>query len=340
PYMRIKKSSQPTTHITCTRMERDLSAEVAYLRGDVRIHHSDYNILADLATYTDAKELIEIPDNPRILGKGEYLTGDRILYYTGEEKAVLDGRAIYATYEQPAEERISLEQFARTHGPVSDEALEKARRENPDRARQIAEKEKTAKEESSGPLLQVLSADRIEHIFKDKKNPITHITGNVLFTDPYRQLRSPALTGTGPSLAVLTTDQGVEFLDKKENVRVKAREMDYQRQKQFLTLSGDPEVEFLDEKTQEVTGTLTGAYIERDFQTEVTIARGNVELNRGSDRARGEIARYEEKNGYLEFIGNPRIFRDGSWIQCSKVRMYPDQDRIIFEKNIKGAVIQ
>ena len=141
-------------------------------------------------------------------------------------------------------------------------------------------------------------------------------------------------------MATLSTDQGVEFIDKEENIRVKSREMEYQRQKQFLTLTGKPLVEFLDEKTGEVTGTLTGAFIERDFQAEVTLARGNVELNRGQDRARGEIARYEEKDGYLEFIGNPRIYRDGSWIQCSLVRMYPDQDRIIFEKNIQGAIVE
>ena len=339
PYMRIKKKGQETTHITCVRMERDLAEKVAYLKEDVRIHHSDYNILADTASYTDAKELIEIPDNPRILGKGEYLTGNRILYYTGEEKAILEGKTLYATYEPEKIVTQDLETYARLHGPLREKAMEEARKEAERRGQPLPDQPQKEKK-PSGPVLQILSADRIEHLFADKKNPVTRITGNVIFTDPTRELRSPALVGTGPSMAVLSTDQGVEFIDKEENIRVKAREMEYKRQEQFLTLTGDPLVEFLDEKTGEVTGTLTGAFIERDFQSEVTLARGNVELNRGEDKARGEIARFEEKEGYLEFIGNPRIYRDGSWIQCSLVRMYPDQDRIVFEKNIQGAIVE
>lgn len=338
PYMRIKKSGQQTTHITCVRMERDLAAEVAYLKEDVRIHHSDYNILADIASYTDEKELIEIPGNPRILGKGEYLTGDRILYFTGEEKAILEGRTLYATYEPETIDTPNLEQYARTHGPVSEKALQEAKEKARKTGQPIPEDKPEKK--SEGPILQILSADRIEHQFADKKNPVTRIEGNVVFTDPTRELHSPLLIGNGPSLATLSTDKGVEFIDKAENIRVKSREMEYRRQQQFLTLTGDPLVEFLDEETGEVTGTLTGAFIERDFQAEVTLARGNVELNRGQEKARGEIARYEEKAGYLEFIGNPRIYRDGSWIQCSLVRMYPDQDRIVFEKNIRGAVVE
>lgn len=370
PYMRIKKQGQETTHVTCVRMERDLAAEVAYLKEDVRIHHSDYNILADQASYTDEKEVIEIPGKPRILGKGEYLTGDRILYYTGEEKAILEGRTIYATYEPEKVETSNLETYARTHGPISDRAIREAEkrapRQNPaEKPREdyrnnsgrdsskdaqdatdvpdiasFQDGDPTSSKKPSGPVLQVLSADRIEHNFSDKKNPITRIEGNVVFTDPDRELRSPLLIGTGPSMATLSTDQGVELIDRKENIRVKSREMEYKRVEQFLTLTGDPLVEFLDEETGEVTGTLTGAFIERDFQAEVTLARGNVELNRGQDRARGEIARYEEKNGYLEFLGNPRVFRDGSWIQCSLVRMYPDEDRIVFEKNITGAIVE
>lgn len=338
PYMRIKKPGQQTTHITCVRMERDLAAEVAYLKEDVRIHHSDYNILADVASYTDEKELIEIPGNPRILGKGEYLTGDKILYYTGEEKAILEGRTLYATYEPEKINTPNLEEYARTHGPVSEKALKEAREKARESGQTVPEEKPEKKDQS--PVLQILSADRIEHTFADKKNPVTRIEGNVVFTDPTRELHSPLLIGSGPSLATLSTDQGVEFIDKEENIRVKSREMEYKRQEQFLTLTGDPLVEFLDADTGEVTGTLTGAFIERDFQAEVTLARGNVELNRGQEKARGEIARYEEKEGYLEFIGNPRIYRDGSWIQCSLVRMYPDQDRIIFEKNIRGAVVE
>ena len=340
PYMRIKKPGQETTHITCVRMERDLAEKIAYLKEDVRIHHSDYNILADTASYTDAKELIEIQENPRILGKGEYLTGDKILYYTGEEKAVLEGKTLYATYEPETIIVPNLETYARTHGPLREKALEEARKEAERRGETLPDPDAKEKKKPSGPVLQILSADRIEHLFADKKNPVTRITGNVIFTDPTRELRSPALVGTGPSMAVLSTDQGVEFIDKEESIRVKSREMEYKRQEQFLTLTGDPLVEFLDEETGDVTGTLTGAFIERDFQAEVTLARGNVELNRGEDRARGEIARYEEKEGYLEFIGNPRIYRDGSWIQCSLVRMYPDQDRIVFEKNIQGAIVE
>ncbi|HBS06376.1 MAG TPA: hypothetical protein DEA96_15515, partial [Leptospiraceae bacterium] len=295
PYMRIKKPGQETTHITCVKMERDLAEKIAYLKEDVRIHHSDYNILADKASYTDAKEMIEIPDNPRILGKGEYLTGDRILYYTGEEKAILEGKTLYATYEPETITVPNLENYARLNGPLREKAIEEARKEAEKRGETLPDPDAEQKK-PTGPVLQVLSADRIEHLFADKKNPVTKITGNVIFTDPTRELRSPALVGTGPSMAVLSTDQGVEFIDKEENIRVKSREMEYKRQEQFLTLTGDPLVEFLDEETGEVTGTLTGAFIERDFQAEVTLARGNVELNRGEDRARGEIARYEEKD--------------------------------------------
>lgn len=320
PYLLSQKKGQKPTRITCQRIERDLAEKKAYLKGDVRIHHQGWNVLASEAVYTDETSTVVMDKNPVILGVEEFMTGNLLSYNTDTKEIILDGKAFYSSMNSEENDPPGLEEFARS-----------------------------PKRQSLYPGVQSVSSDRMKYNFADSKKPKLDIVGEVIFTDDYRLMFAPEFRASGDKMNHIE-GFSVQMTDTVEDVQVVAGKLDYHKDKKLLVLTEKPVVNFLKEDAIEpgkltqpdkdqISAVLSAEYIERDMDKQETSARGNVIITQNNDQARGEQAFYSEKEGSILMTGSPVLERDGAKISCREILMYPDEQRVKFEKNIKGVIL-
>lgn len=294
-------------------MVRDMANNVSILDGDVRIYSDGWTILSAQARYLDAEKRIDMDNYPLVFGRGQYLTGQRLSYYTDAKKLSFHGGTLNL---RTGEEEIKAQ------GPP------------PTLEQYVRRGEEKGGLEGSGP--SALSADSIEHDFSDRERPRTILKGNVLFTRENLRVSAPSLESTGRSGEYLVASEGVESVDRKQNMRIVAGRMIYERAARNLRLEKDPRIDFLAKDTGETTGSLSGALIERNFESKETRAQGGVRLLQGGVTAVGQSAVYREDTGALIMEGEPGIEQEQGKIRCEKIVYYPDKRRLILMNRIRG----
>lgn len=302
--------------LTSGRMVRKMADSVSVLEGDVRIATEGWTIVGENAVFADKDKKIDLPGDPMIFGNGQFITGNTLSYFTEERKLVLHGdivnirredNSIVADKKQP-----TLEQYVRS-----------GERDNRDL-------------DISGP--GTLTADEITHDFKDKENVKTIVRGNVLFTREGLRIAAPSLESIGSSATHLIAREGVDSTDHKQNLHITAGKMVYERASRMLKLEQDPKIEFLKKDSVEVTGSLSGALIERNFETKQTIARGNVRLVQSDVTAVGQKAVFQEDTGAVVIEGEPGIEQEKGIIRCEKIVYYPEKKRLLLMNRIRGSL--
>ena len=211
---------------------------------------------------------------------------------------------------------VPLETFARNGGRTFD----------PDATRRT---EKRA-------VLSLLSANRIVYRFADGLPPVTEVQGDVLLTRGGLLIRTPVLKADGDGFNRIYTQKGVFMHDRDQHIKVRAGSMEYGRKEETLRLESDPRIEFLEKDSEEITATLHGAVIERDFKAGRTQARGNVRIVREAYTASGELATYHEREDVVILEGDPRLKDKGGEISCEKVLLYPKKNRVLLLNRITG----
>jgi lipopolysaccharide export system protein LptA len=130
----------------------------------------------------------------------------------------------------------------------------------------------------------------------------------------------------------------VDSTDHKQNLHITAGKMVYERASRMLKLEQDPKIEFLKKDSVEVTGSLSGALIERNFETKQTIARGNVRLVQSDVTAVGQKAVFQEDTGAVVIEGEPGIEQEKGIIRCEKIVYYPEKKRLLLMNRIRGSL--
>lgn len=313
PGMTSSGRNRKPAHLTASRMVRDMANNVSTLDGDVRIYSDGWTILAQAARFLDKEKRIDMADWPLVFGRGQYLTGATLSYFTEAKRLSFDGGTLNLRNGEeevkPASAPPSLEQYVRRG-------------------------EGSGGLEGSGP--SALSADSIVHDFSDKDKPKTTLKGNVLFTRESLRVTAPSLESIGRSGEYLVASEGVESLDRKQNLRIVAGRMVYERALKNLRLEKDPRIDFLAKDSDETTGSLSGALIERNFETKETTAQGGVRLLQGGVTAVGQRAVYREDTGALVMEGEPGIEQAQGKIRCEKIVYYPEKRRLILMNRIRG----
>ena len=329
PYMTIKKNkNESQTLITTNSMIRDLSESKTLLEGDVRIYRDGWTVLGDRGNQSDQMDEIILEKNPVILDRDRFLTGNNLHYKLKDKKIVLDGRVFsilragrITAPDAEKNEIIPLEEFARKGGELPSK-----------KTAGINDTSEIDKE------LSVLSSDSIVYNYTGSEYPVAEIHGNVLLTQEDFYLKSPLIKTMGKSFETIYTKNGVEMLDRKENIHVTAGEMFYERSKRFMRLDLYPKMEFLKKDSEEIEGTLEASVIETNFNTKETLARGNVLLSQKQFTATGEIATYKSEEDLIIMEGSPSITQGGGTVSSEKIYIYPRTNRVLLKNRIRGSM--
>ncbi|MCE9600088.1 MAG: hypothetical protein K8S54_19160 [Spirochaetia bacterium] len=314
PRMQSDGKGRKPVHLTAGKMVRNMGTRISTLDGDVRIATDGWTILGDHARFEDQGKRIDIPDQPIVFGAGQFLSGKTMSYYTEEKKIVYQDEII----------NIRQEEVSATPTPVND-SLEAFIRRG-DHASGFVD--------ISGP--GVLTADQIVHDFSNREEPITTVRGNVLFTREGLRIAAPMLESAGKSGARLIAREGVDSTDRKQNLHITAGRMLFEREVKLLHLEQDPKIEFLKKDSDVVTGSLSGAQIERNFDTKQTVARGGVKLVQSDVTAVGQKAVYQEDSGAIVLEGEPGIQQENGFLKCEKIVYYPEKRRLILMNRLRG----
>lgn len=315
PGMVSSGRNRKPAHLTSTQMVRDMASSVSTLEGDVRIYSDGWTILAKGARFEDKEKRIDMEDWPVVFGRGQYLTGSVLHYFTEAKKLSFEGGTLNLRSgdeeTQTEKKPPTLEQHVRRGDSESEGGLE-----------------------GNGP--SALSSDSIVHDFSDRDKPRTTVKGNVLFTRDQLRITAPSLESIGRSGEYLVASEGVESVDRRQNLRIVAGRMVYERTSRNLRLEKEPRIDFLDKDSAETTGSLSGALIERNFETKETIAQGGVRLVQSGVTAVGQRAVYREDTGALLMEGEPGIEQAQGKIRCEKIVYYPEKRRLILLNRIRG----
>ena len=331
PYMVVPgEGNRAPALVSTTRMTRDLAEKKSILDGDVRIRQDTWSLIGDRGEYTDENDTIVLEANPVILGLEQFMIGQRLVYEVNNRTIRLDGRVVHISRTAPAsgepranisEDPPSLEQFARRPGQPT---------------------EREPGEPGDGK--SVLSADQVVYRFPAGAEVRTRVQGEVLLTRGGFRLTAAYLDAIGQDFGTIRTAGGVDMRDSGERVRVVSNQMLYDRNRARMRLEGLP-VPFIEFYAQDAEiaaappqATLYGSVIERDFDSRETLARGNVRIVREAYEASAETARYDEEAGIVLMQGNTALFDGRNRIQCEKIFFYPDENRILLHRNIRGTV--
>jgi len=321
PYMTVQKKGQKPTRITTTKMVRYLGQRKSVFDGDVRLFHEEWTILGDRGEMLDETSQIKILEVPYIFGDNRFLSGKNLKYMVKDRMIVLNDEVMFLSGENELDENrpfkpIPLETFARNGGRLSTEADQK------------------------GASATQVSAENLLYNFSTDSYPVAEMNGNVLVTGTEIYAKTPFLRTKGEDFDTVYTDQGIEMIDKKENIHFTAGEMFYERKKRKMRLDLYPKMEFFNKESSMLDGTLEAAVIETDFNTENTVARGNVRIDRKDFSATGEIATYHKAKKVIVLEGDPSVTRGSGTIQSEKIFIYPETNRILFSRGLRGYIAE
>ncbi len=328
PYMIVQKEGKKPVLISSVRMMRDLQESVSILDQDVRAYNEGWFLFGSQAQYIDRDDVFKIDQNPVVLGKDQFLTGNSLVYYPSLKKIILTGEVVQYAYgggldlapRNDRSERPTLENYARSGG----------RRQNPETA---------AEEKPAEPLVSIISSDSLEYDFS-KEEPVTELKGSVVLSRGGLKMVTEYLMAIGKDYHLIHTDRGIDMIDRERNVHVVSGTMDYNRSTQNLRLENSPRMDFMKKGTDEINAVLTGTVIERNFNSGETQARGNVTIERDNYKATGEMATYHENEDLIVMEGAPSLKQGNGTVECEKILIYPDKNRVLLVNRIRGYVLE
>jgi lipopolysaccharide export system protein LptA len=318
PKMVVQKTKrEPPLRITTNRMVRHLSERRSVFEGDVRIFHQEWAVVGDHGTMLDEKSEITLEKNPMIFGPNQFLTGDHLIYNTRTRELVLNDNVLYLSsgdeISPRASEPVSLETFARRAGRIDEQAGDSIKRTE-------------------------ISARTLAYHLGVGDAPTAELRGDVLITGTDLYARTPYLRTKGRDFGTIYTDQGIDMIDKVENIHVTAGEMFYERKARKMRLDLHPRMEFLGKQEGLQSGILEAAVIETNFATRETLARGDVRIQRENFSAAGEIASYRRDERVIVLEGDPSLRQGASTMQSEKIYIYPDTEKVLLFNRIRGYI--
>lgn len=334
PRMFVKRGNTENPVLVMARkIQRNIADGETIFEGDVRIIHEKQTLLAEKGIYSDKEERIELPDNPVIFSHGRFLSGKTLYYYPSSKKTLFDKEVILLSRagglglelgSSRGSETPDLESFARSGG------YREARR--PD-----SEKSETQKGEEE---ISILSSDSLEYLILAESESTIHLKGNVMLTNRELNLKSPLLQLEGKEFENIYAREGVDILERQQNIHVEAGFMRYEKETGKIRLEKEPRMEFLNKDDGEVSATLSGNIIERDSSSGLITARGDVKITREDFEAVGEEAVFNERSRVIVMEGDSGIQEGRNRIKSEKVMIFPDSNRILLLNRITGYVIE
>ncbi|PJZ78731.1 LptA/OstA family protein [Leptospira neocaledonica] len=297
PRLSFRDKTGKTTVISAKQIDRELNTKVTKLHGGVIVNHPEVTIFCAEAIFKESEHLITTDPNPILISKNRYLSGKKLSFYTNESRILL-------------EENTVLFQ--------SSEETKKDPEGN--------EKKQT--------VLTILKGDRIESRPNEENDRTVLISGNATVLRKDMKITSDNIESVGKDSRIIKARKNIKVHDRENNLLLSGNVFDYFRNENYLHLTDEGKMEFLDKNSNQVTSTITAQEFERFLDQKETVIRGNIWIKSKSTEAQGEYATYFENDESVLLEGNPRINRSGKILRAGKIVFYPREGRSILTEGV------
>ncbi|PJZ26055.1 hypothetical protein CH352_05610 [Leptospira hartskeerlii] len=297
PRLSFRDKTGKTTVISAKQIDRELSTKITKLHGGVIVNHPEVTIFCAEAVFKESEHLITTDPNPILISKNRYLSGKKLSFYTNESRILL-------------EENTVLFQ--------SSEETKKDPEGN--------EKKQT--------VLTILKGDKIESRPNEENDRTVMISGNATVLRKDIKITSDNIESVGKDSRIIKARKNIKVHDRENNLLLSGNVFDYFRNENYLHLTDEGKMEFLDKNSDQVTSTITAQEFERFLDQKETVIRGNIWIKSKSTEAQGEYATYFENDESVILEGNPRINRSGKILRAGKIVFYPREGRSILTEGV------
>ncbi|PKA14541.1 LptA/OstA family protein [Leptospira haakeii] len=297
PRLSFRDKTGKTTVISAKQIDRELSTKITKLHGGVIVNHPEVTIFCAEAVFKESEHLITTDPNPILISKNRYLSGKKLSFYTNESRILL-------------EENTVLFQ--------SSEETKKDPEGN--------EKKQT--------VLTILKGDKIESRPNEENDRTVMISGNATVLRKDMKITSDNIESVGRDSHIIKARKNIKVHDRENNLLLSGNVFDYFRNENYLHLTDEGKMEFLDKNSDQVTSTITAQEFERFLDQKETVIRGNIWIKSKSTEAQGEYATYFENDESVLLEGNPRINRSGKILRAGKIVFYPREGRSILTEGV------
>ncbi|TGM98880.1 LptA/OstA family protein [Leptospira dzoumogneensis] len=297
PRLSFRDKTGKTTVISAKQIDRELSTKITKLHGGVIVNHPEVTIFCAEAIFKESEHLITTDPDPILISKNRYLSGKSLSFYTNESRILL-------------EENTVLFQ--------SSEETKKDPEGN--------EKKQT--------VLTILKGDKIESRPNEENDRTVLISGNATVLRKDMKITSDNIESVGKDSHIIKARKNIKVHDRENNLLLSGNVFDYFRNENYLHLTDEGKMEFLDKNSDQVTSTITAQEFERFLDQKETVIRGNIWIKSKSTEAQGEYATYFENDESVLLEGNPRINRSGKILRAGKIVFYPREGRSILTEGV------
>ncbi|MCE9500770.1 MAG: hypothetical protein K8R21_09750 [Leptospira sp.] len=321
PILTHRNKENQITKITAPNIIRYLGELKTVFEKGVIIDNKEFLVIGDSAVYLEKEDRINMENYPYIFGKNRFLTGD-ILYYNSESKdVVLENNAVmYYNSLEKKRKKVSdkNEEVKKTAGVnENDTAISGQKDSKPD----------SGPEEEKIKKTSVFLGDKI--LYHSTGEKYIGVYGNANLKRDDAEFTAAYIKGFGKDFQNVEAKESVVMKDFENNVILYGNLLEYDKEQNYTHLTEDPKVEFLNEKSKEVSSTLKAVEIERFMDKKEIVARGNVSIETEDSVARGEFATYVEEEERIYLEGNPTLDKDGKILKCGKIIIYPRENKVI-----------
>ncbi len=330
PYMKLINNDEEII-ITTTEILRDISGKKIIFKNYIKMYGKDWFISADESIYYDETKQFILQTYPVLMGKDIYLTAKNIIYKSDEQKVLIEDQPIIFNYIKTEVEEKNNKDNKQDIAESQNQNLKRLNQQLPVNKEKKYDSRKQNKEEKE---VMTIYTDRIEYNLKEKKGKLQ---GNILMVSKTKKIQGEEFLISGSGLEKIESYKKVIIEDKKENFYLESQYMMYDIKNKYLYLKNNPIIRIFEKENQnQIKEELSAKIIERDFNKEITIAKGDVFFKRGKEKAFSEYAYIDEKKETMLLTGNPLIKRGDTEIQCKKITIF--KNKIEFEREFEAKI--
>ena len=306
------------TKITAGKIKRLLAEFKTELNEAVVIENDEYIILSDSAIFQEKEKVLVMEGYPYIFGKQSFLTGSKIKYDSQKNTTSLEENTqLFSFSMETPKKKTEEEDIINESDPSEPKTDEDV---SPD-----VLKERVLTSFSGDTLVSSSS----------KGSSSIRMNGNAKIYRPDSEFLADSIKAFGEGNRDINALGNVIFFDKENRFKIYGSKLEHFDKESYTHVTEDAKMEFLSKDQETVSATITAIEIERFGDKKELVARGNVKIVSENVTAFGEYATYFEEQKKLELTGNTRVVRDGNTIQCGKVLVFPEENRVIITDGIK-----
>ncbi len=297
PRLYFKDKTGKQTVISATTIERELANKVTKFQGGVIVSNPDVTIFCSQAVFKESEHTIVTDPNPILLSKDRYLTGQKLTFYTNESRILIE------------ENTVLFQSSSET-------------------------KKDTEGKQTTENIITILKGDRIESGPNADNERTVQLAGNATVLRKDLKITADTIESVGSDSRIIKARKNIKVDDRENHILLSGHVFDFFRKDDYMHLTNEGKMEFIDQKSNNVTSTITAQEFERFLDKHETVIRGDIRIKAKSTEALGEYATYYEDEESILLEGNPRIDRGGKILRAGKIVFYPREGRSILTEGV------